>query len=52
MEADQNLYLLAITVLRTYYIVVAMEENAFLVFRELKMSTANKKHMKLHTCEV
>lgn len=46
------IYLLAIIVLRTYYIVVAMEESAFLVLPELRKSTVNKKHMQLHACEM
>lgn len=49
---DQSRYLLAIIVLRTYYIVVPMEENAVLVLTGLRKSTVNKKRMQLHTCEV
>lgn len=45
MEPDQSLYLLATIVLRRYYIVVPMEEIAFLVLTDLRKSTVNKKHM-------
>lgn len=42
MKADQNVYLLPIILLRTYYIVVPMEENAFLVLTELRKPTVKK----------
>lgn len=52
MDADQSLYLVAIIVLRMYYIVVPMEENAFLLLTELTKSTCSFIHVKCNLTAV